>query len=79
MPHPGEDKAVKCPTNVREGGRLRALGIDGAISAGRVVAVLFGANITRTTVFISISMSSKISSDQNVQDYDNFRKIRSFC
>ena len=30
MPHPGEDKAVKCPTNARGGG-VCALGIDGAI------------------------------------------------
>ena len=32
MPHPGEDKAVKCPTNARRGGGMRTLGIDGAIS-----------------------------------------------
>ena len=33
MPHPGEDKVVKCPTNAqgRGGGGMRTLGIDGAI------------------------------------------------
>ena len=29
MPHPGEDKVVKCPTNTAEG--MRVVGIDGAI------------------------------------------------
>ena len=29
MPHPGEDKVLKCPTNAWGG--VRAVGIDGAI------------------------------------------------
>ena len=36
MPHPGEDKAVKCPTNARGGGAGEcALGIDGAITSSK--------------------------------------------
>ena len=32
MPHPGEEKVVKCFTNAREGGGgVRAVGIDGAL------------------------------------------------
>ena len=43
MPHPGEEKAVKCPTNTQGGGGrggMRALGIDGAITPNAVVLLL---------------------------------------
>ena len=43
MPHPGEDKVVKCPTNARRG--MRAVGIDGAIILASSVDLEIGVGV----------------------------------
>ena len=42
IPHPGEDNAVKCPTNARGG--MRALGIDGAKTVHRLQSLILAFN-----------------------------------
>ena len=55
MPHPGEDKVVKCPTNARGGGGggggMSAVGIDGAI----IMITMFITLLSNTTFVIVLS------------------------